>query len=403
MANPSNPIGGPGAPQGPRSSQGASSPDPNAFNKAVQKVEKAAEAENEGRSKQKYKTQEELLEDEAGPPQSPMALFSATPTPSPAPVSAPPPLASSTTVSPPSDTFEGLPHDPDFYEEMDISPNAPSTPTPQEIPSKGKKSSSKGAASIGAPEAKSASSSPAKKKEEETTPSILPSPPEDLKWAVRAKQKDEEEKGPTTRPPPEEPWMPGAPQPSLKGKPSKPVSRREESLRNIPQPPAAESTPSKKKGKSSEEPETMSSPSAQMLPAPIDAAAQNAVQRVAPYLSPEVAPLFYQMVGSILVMTTPPGISRTEVVLNAENFRSSVFFGSTITIEKYATAPDSLNIRLSGSPEAVARFQASIPTLSAAFERGNFKFRVGRLDAEYKTDRPLFRRKERGDKGGDLR
>lgn len=130
------------------------------------------------------------------------------------------------------------------------------------------------------------------------------------------------------------------------------------------------------------------------LPPQVVPLAQAATAHAAPYLSPEILPLFYQMVGTIYVMITPPGISRTEMVLNAPSFAHSKFFGATITIEKYATAPDSLNIRLSGSNEAVATFNQNLPSLIASFQTGNFPFRIGRLEAEYAFERPVFRRKE---------
>ena len=125
--------------------------------------------------------------------------------------------------------------------------------------------------------------------------------------------------------------------------------------------------------------------------------AQAAATQAAPYLTADTMALFYQMVGTIYVMTAPTGISRTEIVLNTPAFATSKFFGSTITIEKYATAPDSLNIRLTGSNEAVQSFNQNISSLVAAFEQGKFAFRIGRIEASYQTvDKPVFRRKERG-------
>ncbi|HEY4255281.1 MAG TPA: hypothetical protein VGM34_02915, partial [Chlamydiales bacterium] len=124
-------------------------------------------------------------------------------------------------------------------------------------------------------------------------------------------------------------------------------------------------------------------------------------------LSPEVLPLFYQMVGSIMVMTNyQPGVNKTEVLLNSPAFARSKFYGATIEIVKYASAPDSLNIRLTGSNEAVAAFRQNVPSLLAAFQQGNFQFKIGRLEAHYATEKPVFQRKEKKLKGetggGDL-
>ncbi len=146
-------------------------------------------------------------------------------------------------------------------------------------------------------------------------------------------------------------------------------------------------------------------PSTTPMPIDIQPVAMAAATVASPYLSPEVLPLFYQMVGSILIMTNQPtGVSRTEVVLNSPGFARSKFYGAKIEIVKYASAPDSVNIRLSGSDEAVTAFRQNIPSLMAAFQQGNFQFRVGRMEAEYVTDRPVFRRKDErrgGATGGD--
>lgn len=137
------------------------------------------------------------------------------------------------------------------------------------------------------------------------------------------------------------------------------------------------------------------------LPSNIEPMATSATKEVATYLTPSTVSLFYQMVGTIYVMQGEQGINRTEVVLNNPAYANSKFFGATITIEKYATAPDSFNIRLSGSHEAVVSFKENIPSLMNAFENGNFNFRIARIDAEYSIEKPLFRRKEKGEERGE--
>lgn len=144
-----------------------------------------------------------------------------------------------------------------------------------------------------------------------------------------------------------------------------------------------------------------------LLPATVIPLAQAATTQATPYLSPQIAPLYFQMVGTIYMMTTTSGISKTEILLNAPAFANSKFYGSTISIEKYATAPDSLNIRLTGTNEAVLTFNKNISNLYAAFQNGNFNFRIGRISAEYSVDKPVFRRKESEDgkkdsSGGDF-
>jgi hypothetical protein len=126
----------------------------------------------------------------------------------------------------------------------------------------------------------------------------------------------------------------------------------------------------------------------------VHSAASTAAEGATPYLRPETVPLFYQMTGTILMMTNQ-GINTTEILLNNPAFAGSKFFGASIEITKYSSAPGSFNIRLTGSNEAVTAFNQNIPSLMNAFQAGGFRFRVGRIDAVYATERPLFRRKEK--------
>jgi len=138
------------------------------------------------------------------------------------------------------------------------------------------------------------------------------------------------------------------------------------------------------------------SPSLPNLPTDVQPMAQSAAVNAAPYLRPEMLPIFYQMMGNILIMSSPKGITHTEFLLNNPAFSNSKFYGSSIEITRYSTAPDSFNIRLSGSNEAVDAFNQNIPSLMAAFHTGGHKFRVGRIDTEYRTERPIVKRKESG-------
>ena len=141
-------------------------------------------------------------------------------------------------------------------------------------------------------------------------------------------------------------------------------------------------------------------PSIPALPTDVQPVAQMAAAQAAPYLSDHIVPLFYQMVGTITVMSQTPDIQTTEVMLNAPNFAHSKFFGSTIEITKYATAPDSFNIRLTGSNEAVNSFQQNIPSLMSAFQRESIV--VNRIEAHYTSvERPLVRRKESASSSSD--
>lgn len=146
----------------------------------------------------------------------------------------------------------------------------------------------------------------------------------------------------------------------------------------------------------------MQSPSTETLPSyviPVAGAAATAAQ---PYLGFEALSIYYHMIGTITAMVSPKGDSRTEFILNAPSFANSKFYGATISIEKFSTAPYQLNIRLTGSNEAVAAFNQNIPNLLAAFQAGKFSYTVNRIEAAY--EKPLFQRKEstgeKGQKGG---
>ena len=121
---------------------------------------------------------------------------------------------------------------------------------------------------------------------------------------------------------------------------------------------------------------------------------------VASYLSPHTAALFHHMVGTLSFWgSQTPGVSRTEIILNSSAFEKSPFYNSSITLEKFATAPDSFNITLSGSAQAVSLFNANIANLSTAFskayEKNKIGFRIGRLEASYAANPPATRRKEK--------
>jgi len=153
----------------------------------------------------------------------------------------------------------------------------------------------------------------------------------------------------------------------------------------------------KEKGKSKEEkaleiagvPETAAPPLAAFeVPAPA-APLPSYVN-----LSPQVLEMFERMVGVMTVMVDT-SIRETTVTLNAPQFASSVFYGSQIIIQEFSTAPHSYNIQFIGNSNAVALFQGNADDLLAAFQSGNYNFRVNRLEASlFPSERPLFKRKE---------
>jgi len=127
----------------------------------------------------------------------------------------------------------------------------------------------------------------------------------------------------------------------------------------------------------------------QEMPPNIANQVQSLTQTISPYLHPDIIPIFEKMVGAIIQMQAK-GITTTTLILNSPAFTSSIFYGSTIIISKYATA-EALNVTLKGTAQAVNMFNENKADLLEAFARCEFK--INRLDVEH--ERPLFRRKEK--------
>jgi hypothetical protein len=117
------------------------------------------------------------------------------------------------------------------------------------------------------------------------------------------------------------------------------------------------------------------------------------------HLSPQIQEMFDRMVGVMTVMSQS-GMTETTITLNSPQFASSVFFGTQIIIQEFSTAPQAFNIQINGTPQAVGLIQSNANDLMAAFQAGNYGFRVNRLETGYLGSRPLIKRKEKaeGDK-----
>ncbi len=102
--------------------------------------------------------------------------------------------------------------------------------------------------------------------------------------------------------------------------------------------------------------------------------------------SVQITQLFEKMIRS-LIHIDQKGIAETTIELTSEAFSSSVFYGATITITEYSTAPMVFNVRLTASVEGLALFQAHASELSAALQKGNFGFGIHRLDTELQDER----------------
>ena len=163
--------------------------------------------------------------------------------------------------------------------------------------------------------------------------------------------------------------------------------------------PIAEKTKEKeeeKKKQPEKEVKTGVSTVLQEFPPNIAAQTGSITSILTPYLHPDIVPLFEKMVGTI-VQIKAQGVTQTEVMLNSPAFTSSLFFGSSIIVQKYSTAPDSFNIFLRGPAQAVNMFTENLSGLFDAFKKANIN--IGRLEAQH--EKPLFKRKEKTGEKGD--
>ena len=115
-----------------------------------------------------------------------------------------------------------------------------------------------------------------------------------------------------------------------------------------------------------------------------EAFAIQATKRLAPYVSKELLVLFQKMVGTLMGMVSSSGILHIEIVLDQPGFEHSIFYGSTLIIDRYASAANAMNIILTGPNAAVEIFRNNLPSLTEAFKRGRFPFRIGRMEAHYR-------------------
>ncbi len=114
----------------------------------------------------------------------------------------------------------------------------------------------------------------------------------------------------------------------------------------------------------------------------------------APYLRlpPQLLEFFERIVG-VLMVASSSGITKTSLTLDAPQFEGSPFFGSEIIITEFSTAPLSYNIEFLGSPQAKNLVQANVEELVAAFQAGQYNFKVNRIDVGLLPSPPVAKRK----------
>lgn len=122
-------------------------------------------------------------------------------------------------------------------------------------------------------------------------------------------------------------------------------------------------------------------------------------------LPPHVMALFERMVG-VMTVIQETGVTETTINLNNPEQAKSPFFGSQIVIREFSSAPKQFNIEMLGTPQSTPIFTGHVNELVAAFQAGNYNFKVNRIDIGYLPEKREERvRKEqriqRKQPGGD--
>ncbi len=117
-------------------------------------------------------------------------------------------------------------------------------------------------------------------------------------------------------------------------------------------------------------------------------------------LSDHIEALFEKMASQMIVMDLASE-TQTSFSLDNPQFSSSSFFGTTIIIKEFATAPKAFNIEIISNPLAIGTIQRNQQQLLSLFAQGNFHFTVHRLETQIEQDsnRPLLHRHEEEDQG----
>jgi len=119
-------------------------------------------------------------------------------------------------------------------------------------------------------------------------------------------------------------------------------------------------------------------------------------------LRPEMFALLEKLVSMIMVMHET-GMTETVIHLSPNEFKA--FAGAQIIIREYTTAPKAFNIEFQGNAQNSAFFQQNVSDLMAAFQYGQYNFKINRIDTSLlPSEKPLFHRKEepkdKGEKEG---
>jgi len=111
-------------------------------------------------------------------------------------------------------------------------------------------------------------------------------------------------------------------------------------------------------------------------------------------LPPDIELLFEKIACTMMVMSSSKEMETTLLLDNP----TSIFYGTTITIREFSTAPKIFNVEILSSLAGIHAIDSSKNDLLSAFQNGNFNFSVHRLETFiHREDRPVLHRKESSD------
>jgi len=95
--------------------------------------------------------------------------------------------------------------------------------------------------------------------------------------------------------------------------------------------------------------------------------------------------LFDKLCCEMLVMTGERS-TQTTLVLQTDAFLNSPFYGATVMIEEFSTAPKIFNVSIKGTTEAISLLQTHTASFFRLLETRNFSFAIHRIDTDLLVD-----------------
>lgn len=108
---------------------------------------------------------------------------------------------------------------------------------------------------------------------------------------------------------------------------------------------------------------------------------------------PEIFAFMEKVASEMIVMTSEKSM-KTTLILDKDVFGSTLLKEAEITIEEFSSAPKIFNVKITASPEAIARVRGHIEEFLKLFQERKFGFSINRIDTELSTSKPVFSRKE---------